>query len=346
MSHDIATINGRAASLSANGQTPWHKLGTVLPHAPTAAEAMEAANLNWTVLKVPSAGMMADGTYAPVAGSFALVRDVDRFGLGTVGSVYRVVQNRHAFDFVDSLVGSGEVRYETAGALNEGRKVWLMARLEGADITLPGDDKVIPYLLFTNTHDGSESVDVRLCTTRVVCANTLAMAMREGKPHYRIQHRGDVRAKLDQAREVLGLAHARAAQLGELFDMMTEAPMDDRTFAAILDGLLDIGPDGGSSRAKNIKGEIIGLRTTGIGADLPSAKGTAWGALNAVTEYVTHRRTTRGSGLVAEAGRLESAAYGSGAKMSAAAFDAILAASIAQWDAIADAGGAEMAAQV
>lgn len=338
MAHDIANINGRDASMSANGITPWHKLGVVLPHAPTAAEAMHAANLDWHVNKVPACHIGADGIVREVDGRFALVRDVDHYGLGVVGSVYKVVQNAQAFDFVDSLVGSGDVRYETAGALNGGRKIWLMARMTEADIILPGDDRVVPYLLFTNTHDGSEAVDVRLCTTRVVCANTLAMALREGRAHYRIRHCGDIAAALDTARDVLGMARNRVAQIGDLFAMLAETPMDDAIFAAVLDTTL--GLDAGkkvTTRAGNIKAEIMRLRESGAGADLPSAKGTAWGALNAVTEYTTHYRSTRGTGpngstLVAETNRLESSAYGSGAEMASKALDAIMEATARHWE--------------
>lgn len=338
MAHDIASINGRDASMSANGVTPWHKLGTVLPHAPTAAEAMHAANLDWAVRKVPACHIGSDGLVREVDGAYALVRDVDNYGLGVVGAVYKVVQNADAFDFVDSLIGSGEVRYETAGALNNGRKIWLMARMTEADIVLPGDDKVIPYLLFTNTHDGSESVDVRLCTTRVVCANTLAIALREGRSHYRIQHRGDVRGKMETAREVLGMARNRVAQIGDMFSLLAETPMSDEDFGFILNGLVGIDGDvKPTTRALNIKAEIQNIRGNGAGSSLPSAKGTAWGALNAVTEYVTHYRSTRGAGrggnpLVAEANRLESSAYGSGAKMASEALDAIMEATAKHWE--------------
>lgn len=338
MAHDIATIDGRAASMSANGVTPWHRLGVVLPHAPTAREAMHAANLDWRVNRVPACHVGADGVVREVEGKFALVRDVDHFGLGVVGSVYKVVQNAQAFDFVDALVGSGDVRYETAGALNNGRKIWLMARMTEADIILPGDDKVIPYLLFTNTHDGTEAVDVRLCTTRVVCANTLAMALREGKSHYRIRHCGDIDAALNTARDVLGMARNRVAQIGDLFAMLAETPMSDDVFSAVLDATLGL-EEGKktTTRAGNIKAEIVNLRDNGAGADLPSAKGTAWGALNAVTEYTTHYRSTKGTGkggstLIAETNRLESSAYGSGADMASRALEAIVEATAKHWE--------------
>ena len=155
-------------------EKPWHGLGVRVWEAPSSADALRLAGLDWQVLQEP----IYTGTGETVAGYKANVRDNDRKVLGVVTDRYKVIQNREAFAFTDSLLGNG-VRYETAGSLQEGKKVWILARLPREYII--SGERISPYLVFSNTHDGSGAVRVALTPIRVVCNNTLNLALATAK---------------------------------------------------------------------------------------------------------------------------------------------------------------------
>ena len=147
-------------------ETPWHGLGTKVNEAPDSRTALTAAGLDWEVLQEPI--HMADGK--PIGGYKVNVRNTDRRVLGVVSDRYKIVQNREAFAFTDALLGEG-VRYETAGSLQEGKKVWLLAKLPHEYII--SGDRISPYLVFFNSHDGSGAIKAALTPIRVVCQNVI-----------------------------------------------------------------------------------------------------------------------------------------------------------------------------
>lgn len=147
-------------------ETPWHGLGTKVEESPCSEEALITAGLDWDVVQEP----IYTGNEELINGYKANIRDTDRKVLGVVTNRYKVVQNRDAFSFTDRLLGEG-VRYETAGSLQGGRRVWLLAHMP-RDYIISGE-KFSPYLLFSNTHDGSGAVKVALTPIRVVCQTLL-----------------------------------------------------------------------------------------------------------------------------------------------------------------------------
>lgn len=147
-------------------ETPWHGLGTKVQEAPTSKDALILAGLDWSVVQEP----VYTGQNELVQGYKANVRDSDRKVLGVVTDRYKIVQNGEAFSFTDTLLGEG-VRYETAGSLQGGKSVWLLAHLPHEYII--SGERISPYLLFSNTHDGSGAVKVAITPIRVVCCNTL-----------------------------------------------------------------------------------------------------------------------------------------------------------------------------
>ena len=177
-------------------EKPWHGLGTGIAEAPNSADALRLAGLDWKVVQEP----VYTDAGKEIPGYKANVRDTDRRVLGVVTDRYRVVQNREAFAFTDALLGSG-VRYETAGALQEGRKVWLLARLPHEYII--SGERISPYLVFSNTHDGSGAVRVAVTPVRVVCNNTLNLALRTAKRGWSMIHTGDIRGKIQEAEDAL-----------------------------------------------------------------------------------------------------------------------------------------------
>ena len=131
-------------------EKPWHGLGTMVEEAPTSADALRLAGLDWTVEQKNI--QLCGGSKVP--GYKANVRNTDGQVLGIVSDRYKIIQNSEAFSFTDNIIG-GDVRYETAGSLNGGKKIWLLAKLPTTEIV---GDKTEPYLCFSNTHDGSGAV--------------------------------------------------------------------------------------------------------------------------------------------------------------------------------------------
>ena len=143
-------------------ETPWHGLGTRVMEAPTSKDALILSGLDWNVVQEP----IYTGTEELIDGYKANVRDCDRKVLGVVTDRYKVIQNEEAFAFIDELLGQG-VRFETAGSLQDGKKVWMLAHMPHEYIIL--GEHISPYLLFSNTHDGSGAIKVALTPLRVVC---------------------------------------------------------------------------------------------------------------------------------------------------------------------------------
>ncbi len=155
-------------------ETPWHGLGTKVMEAPGSKEALTLAGLDWNVLQEPV--YTVEGS--AIEGYKANIRDTDRKVLGVVTGRYKVVQNHEAFAFTDGLLKEG-VRYETAGSLQGGRRIWLLAHMPH-DYIIAGE-RFDPYFLFSSTHDGSGAVKVALTPIRVVCQNTLNLALSTAK---------------------------------------------------------------------------------------------------------------------------------------------------------------------
>ena len=146
-------------------ETPWHGLGTIVNDAPTSEDALRISELDW---KVVQDDIFTDSDER-ITGYKANIRDTDRKILGVVSDRYKIVQNTDAFSFTDELLGQG-VRYETAGSLQDGRRVWLLARMPKEYIG--GSDEICPYLVFSNSHDGTGAVKVAITPVRVVCNNS------------------------------------------------------------------------------------------------------------------------------------------------------------------------------
>ncbi len=272
------------------GATPWHGLGTKTPEAMTASAALTLGGLDFKVVKQPI--FLGDGQEIP--DSFATVR-TDRGQdniLGVVGSKYTPLQNSEAFGFFDSFISSKEAIYHTVGSLRQGRQVWILAKLPG-EIRIKGDDIAEKYLLLTNSHDGSSGVQILLTPIRVVCANTLRAALNGGKgTTFNIRHTANVHNAVRQASEVMGIANAYFSDLQDAYQAMARTPITFENSVTYLERCLQIDPSDPelSTRSKNILSEARENLYRGRGIDLPGVRGTVWGAYNAATEFVDHRK--------------------------------------------------------
>ena len=321
MAHDLATTNGRTAMMY-TGETPWHGLGTKLDEPATAAEAIEAAGLNY---EVELRSLVTDDGISVPDRKAVIRRDTDAV-LGVVGNSYQPVQNHQCFGFLDAVVADGQLRYHTAGALGKGQKVWMLAKLPGEIRVKDSEDVTEKYLLLSNSHDGTSALRVFYTPIRIVCANSLGAAERRGrKEGVSIVHKGDLRAKVAEAQEILGLAKRFYDDVGEHIDRLASHYPSRQQLEEYFTSLYPDAPNAKNRRAENVRSELFRLFEDGRGQNIPEVRMTTWAAFNAVTEFVDHFRSTRGRTPQAKASRrLDSAWFGSGARLKAEAWTAAL----------------------
>lgn len=198
MAHEVNVVNGRA-SMAYFGETPWHGLGQKLESPATAAEAIIAAGLDFEVGLHPL--VTTDGL--AVLQRKAVIRPDTNQVLGVVGNSYVPIQNAEAFQFLDTVVADGELRYHTAGALGRGERIWMLAKLPGHIRVNGTDDITEKFLLLSNSHDASSALRVYFTPIRVVCANTLGVAERRSRGQgVSIIHKGDLGAKVREAQNL------------------------------------------------------------------------------------------------------------------------------------------------
>ncbi len=263
-------------------ETPWHGLGSKVTDAPCSKEALIMAGLNWDVLQEPI--YSEDNMIIP--GYKANIRNTDRKVLGVVTDRYKVVQNREAFAFTDELLGEG-VRYETAGSLLGGKRIWLLARLPQQYVI--SGERISPYLVFSNTHDGSGAVKVAITPVRVVCNNTLNLALDTAERSFSMIHTGNVAEKVEEARNTLLRVSDYMDALSEEFEHLRQQEVSDTKFEEYIEILLPM-EDGSTPRTiKNIERLREDLRSRYFDApDLKHLDKSAYRFINAVSDFATH----------------------------------------------------------
>ena len=270
-------------------ERPWHGLGTRVEEAPSSREALRLAGLDWQVLQKPI--MTTDGQM--VKGFRANVRDRDSRVLGVVTDRYKVVQNEDAFAFTDDLLGEG-VTYETAGSLQDGRKTWLLAELPQRYII--SGDEIAPYLVFMNAHDGSGSIKVAMTPVRVVCMNTLNLALATAKRCWSTAHTGDIRAKIEDARDTLLFAETYMGELGKAVERLRQIKLSDRQVMAYIDQLFPLYEDPTPVQKKNLLRMKEDVRIRYADApDLQHVGKNGYRFINAVSDFATHAKPLRES---------------------------------------------------
>ena len=258
---------------------PWHGLGTIVEEAKTSKEAIELAGLNWNVVNKP---IYTDGMKIP--NYVANIRDSDNSVLGIVTNRYQIVQNLEAFDFTDSLLNE-QVKYETAGSLFNGKKIWLLAKMPSTKIL---DDEVEPYICFTNTHDGSGAVRCIMTPVRVVCNNTLNLALSTAKRAWSTRHVGDIMQKLEQAKKSLGLANSYIEELSKTSDIMANTKISEEEVNNIVSGLFPINEEDSDRKKNNMKQMRDGFISCYFAPDIAKFMNTKWGVINAAADFADH----------------------------------------------------------
>ena len=312
MAHELKFGDDGKAAMFYVGEKPWHDEGTELGNPPTAAEAIKAASLDWTLVKAPLFYHRTLTDTAVLPDTYAVVPD-ERWPdkkkpvLGIVSGRYEILQNKDAFAFFDPLVKNGYATYETAGALGSGERVWILAKLN-RPFEIAKDDKIERYLLLSNRHDGHGTVNVKFTPIRVVCQNTLSMAMQDAREFFAIRHDEDLFRRLGNvADEMRDRIEARYIDIKTAFTKMQAVKIDedqaDGYFAEVYsDGEVTTLPAAKNEAQEARRREQLWLLERAriccrhILFESPTcridnAPPTVWTAYNAVTEYVDHWRT-------------------------------------------------------
>lgn len=268
-------------------ERPWHGLGTSVEEAPDSREALIAAGLDWDVIQRPV--FTQDGT--EIKGYRANVRMQDDTILGVVTNRYKVVQNRDAFAFTDELLGNG-VRYETAGSLQGGRKTWILAKMPNRYII--NGENILPYLVFSNTHDGSGAIKIAMTPIRVVCNNTLNLALSSAKRIWSFNHTGNIQDKLEEAKETMFRAEDYMSELGKEFEKLNKIKVSDAALEEYISMLLPIADDASVTTEQNVvklRDDI--RRRYKYAPDLKNLGKNGYRFINAVSDFATHAKPLR-----------------------------------------------------
>jgi phage/plasmid-like protein (TIGR03299 family) len=266
---------------------PWYSIGKTVEGAPTSEEAIREAGLDWTVSLQPvyCSGMKADGRFGVIRKRIDPETHAIRKNLlGIVSGSYHPVQNREAFDFFDSLIGT-EAHYESAGSLNAGKRVFLTAKMERTWTV--ADDEIETYLILSNAHDGYHALRAAVTPVRVVCQNTIAAAFRRARRSWSMTHNKDIFEKLREARHTRGLTAAYMDEFVEFGNRAADQKVSPAALETLVDDLFKPVKDTESSRKTSDRHKTafeLCLRQP----DLTAYQGTAWGILNAVSDYETH----------------------------------------------------------
>lgn len=263
-------------------EAPWHGLGRIVMEAPASREALELAGLDWTV----EARNIYSTLGEVIPGYKANVRTLDDSVLGVVSDRYQIVQNEEAFRFTDDLLQEG-VTYETAGSLQGGKKVWMLARLPEKYII--AGDEVTPYLVVFNSHDGSSGVKVAMTPVRVVCQNTLNLALNSAKRIWTTKHTENVLLRVQDARETLFSANAYMGELGKSIHQLTQIKLSDRKVQEYINEFFPVTEDLPDGQRKNNLRLQQDLKARYYNApDLEWVGKNAWRFVNAVSDFATH----------------------------------------------------------
>ncbi|NTW90995.1 MAG: DUF932 domain-containing protein [Erysipelotrichaceae bacterium] len=265
------------------GREPfWHGLGDPIDEAPNSAVALEKSRLNWWVDSMP---ISVNGIEVP--GYKANVRSTDMSILGIVSDRYKVVQNKEAFAFLDDILEMemGAV-FETAGSLNNGKRVWMLAHLPPEKIL--GDD-IVPYMVFTNGHDGTNAVQICQTPIRVVCQNTLNMALRAAKRSWTFRHMGNMADKKIEAQIALDITGKYIEKLRAKAEDFVAKQVSSDKLAKILDEVFPLD----NEASDRVKANVFQMRDTFMTTwetteDILNFKSTAWGVYQVASDMATH----------------------------------------------------------
>lgn len=314
MAHNL-NFNSRTGNYSffSVKQKAWHGLGQIVEDYPTSEEAIRHAGLDYEVIKAPlftkgsgisetSQGIEITDTELDVPNYFANIRTDNNAVLGVVGKDYQIVQNREAFSFFDAIVGGGEgILYETAGALGNGERIFITAKLPDYIRVGNGDDVTEKYIFLTTSHDGTGSITAAFTPIRIVCQNTLNASLRNMSNVVRIRHTSGAKQRLEDAHKVMGLANKLSSEMEGIFNQWAKVKVNDKEVKKLiqlalcpnketLEHLQKGNEDEISTVFKNTVDDAFAYAMISDSQQMETTKGTLFGAYNAVTGYYQNVR--------------------------------------------------------
>lgn len=306
MAHRLEQFaDGDTAFFSAR-EVAWHKLGTVTENALTAEQALETAFLNWEVIKSEQS-ISTQVPKSPKSDKLVTITDPDKFmtyryhpktgvadPLGVVGNRYTPVQNAEAFSFLNTIADESGAVFETAGAIDNGRKVFMTMKMP-EDVLIGGKDAINMYLMAWNTHDGTSSFNVLVTPVRVVCQNTLSAAIKSAQHKFAIRHTSSAQGKIQAAREALKVTFKYQEAFQIQAEKLFAQSMTDKEFQKIVEKAFPLDKTDSQraqTMATNAQSALLGLWKAPTQANI---KNTAWAAYNAFVEYSDWARPVRGT---------------------------------------------------
>lgn len=297
--------------------TPWHGLGNPLTENQPLEVWLREAGMNWDILDNPVLYRSPEGLQS-FADNKVLYRSDTLAPLSVVSKRYQVVQPREVLEFYRDLVELGGFQLETAGVLKGGKKLWALART-GQETVLKGNDQVKAYLLLATACDGTLATTAQFTSVRVVCNNTLQMATENGSGAIKVPH--STKFDPDKVKQQLGLGVSTWQHFIADMRRLSERPVNPfearRYLVEVLgDPALHFHQQPNTKILNHVFGLYAGL---GMGSNLASASNSAWGLVNAVTQFIDHERRARSPD-----NRLDSAWFGIGALIKQKALDEAL----------------------
>lgn len=291
MAHNLNVKDGKV-SFAARGEKAWHGLGQYVSEAMTAEQAIQLGGLDYTVEKRPLYSPGWAGTMVEAEGHFANVRTDSNEILGVVKGRYRIVQNKDAFGFFDSIIDKGEAIFETAGALGKGERIFITAKLP-EDMLVRGE-RVEKYIMLTNSHDGSTTIIAGFTPIRVVCNNTLTAALKGLDNKVSISHTASAESRLKEASRLMGIASRYMDEVNMTFENMTTRKLSDlemkHFIESVMKGKEDKSDKEASTRMKNIIDQVYSFAITHPTQTTEAAYRTLWGAYNAISGYYNYMK--------------------------------------------------------
>lgn len=295
-------------------QKTWHGLGQIVENHPTSEQAIKHAGLDYEVIKAPlftkggtmsidNAGEIKEPSDILLPNHFATLRTDNNTALGVVGKDYHIVQNREAFSFFDAIVGGKDgILYETAGALGNGERIFITAKLPDYIRVGNGDDVTEKYIFLTTSHDGSGSITAAFTPIRIVCQNTLNASLRSMSNVVRIKHTAGAKQRLEDAHKVMGLASKMSTELEGIFNQWAKVRVNDKEVKRLiqlalcpnketLEHLYKGNEDEISTVFKNTVEDAFAYAMISDSQQMDTTKGTLFGAYNAVTGYYQNVRS-------------------------------------------------------
>jgi phage/plasmid-like protein (TIGR03299 family) len=295
-------------------QKPWHGLGTIVEDYPTSTEAIRFAGLDYTVekrplfthdhfLTHPANGTQDDtvNAFISVPNYYATIRTDTQEVLGVVGKDYQIVQNSEAFSFFDSIVQHNrDIKYETAGVLGRGERIFITAKLPGY-IRIARDDLIEQYVFLTTSHDGYGSITAAFTPIRIVCQNTLNAAIRSRQHSIKIRHTSSAVERLKQAHQLMGMTNSLAGDMEALFNHWSRVRITDKALKdligiamapskEVLGSLQEEKFQHLSTHYLNMVDDVLEYAVSAPSQQQVTTKGTLFGAYNAVTGYFQNVR--------------------------------------------------------